>query len=240
MKYEMIDSGKLAAQEIMDKDARLLEDLGHKSAPIMHFYEWEGFSATYGYFMDPFRYLDKAEVDRLSVALARRPTGGGLVFHIWDLAFSILIPSAHAAFSANTLENYHTINALVSAAIAEFAARPIPLALIPQDAPSSVAGADRFCMAKPTQYDVVSGKQKIAGAAQRKTKAGFLHQGTISLMKPSEEMLEKLLAPAPGIASAIQENTFPLLDRSATKEDLHDARRQLRFLLKKYLIQRVI
>ncbi len=50
-----------------------------------------------------------------------------------------------------------------------------------------------FCMEKPTKYDVVSGGKKIVGAAQRKTKDGFLHQGTISLVLPEKEILTTLL-----------------------------------------------
>jgi lipoate-protein ligase A len=44
-------------------------------------------------------------------------------------------------------------------------------------------------MARPTKYDVMLQGRKIAGAAQRKTKAGFLHQGTIALLCPDPELL---------------------------------------------------
>ena len=59
--------------------------------PLLHLYQWDGPSATYGYFIDPSKYLDLNKLRQHHVALARRPTGGGIVFHIWDLAFSFLI-----------------------------------------------------------------------------------------------------------------------------------------------------
>jgi lipoate-protein ligase A len=54
-------------------------------------------------------------------------------------------------------------------------------------------GVQNFCMARPTQYDVVSGGLKIAGSAQRKTRRGYLHQGTISLAPPDVAFLQTIL-----------------------------------------------
>ena len=55
--------------------------------------------------------------------------------------------------------------------------------------------ADYFCMAKPTIYDVVYQGRKIAGAAQRRRKNGYLHQGTISLAFPQMGLLNEVLFP---------------------------------------------
>jgi lipoate-protein ligase A len=41
----------------------------------------------------------------------------------------------------------------------------------------SAGGAE--CFAGPVRYDVMSGSRKIAGGAQRRTKRGLLHQGSI-------------------------------------------------------------
>lgn len=236
MTCDELDSGVLPAQEIMDRDAQLLADVDKRVRPLLHFYEWQAPSATYGYFVSPYKYLDQSEVDRFPLSLARRPTGGGIVFHVWDLAFSVLIPSSHSAFSENTLENYRTINQAVSAAVKEFSTSAGPLSLTPEDMISFVEASSRFCMARPTKYDVVVGNKKIAGAAQRKTKSGFLHQGTISLMMPPISLLEKLLRPAPGVAAAIANHTFPLLKSDASLYEQAEARTTLRHLLKNHLI----
>jgi lipoate-protein ligase A len=48
-------------------------------------------------------------------------------------------------------------------------------------------------MAQPSKYDLLLKNKKAAGAAQRKKVQGYLHQGTIALVKPQAELLFELL-----------------------------------------------
>ena len=213
-------------------DAELLDTLDQHTLPILHFYDWEGDCATYGHFVNPRDFLNLEEVDRRGLQLAKRPTGGGIVFHIWDLAFSILIPSNHDYFSENTLDNYAFVNNAVLSAVTTFLAGRPKLELIGEDAKALDPSCTRFCMAQPTKYDVVLQGRKIAGAAQRKTKKGFLHQGTIALKMPPEDYLRAVLLPETQVLEAIQANTFPLL---GPDEDLQEGRMALREALQNQL-----
>ena len=182
----------------MKIDALLLDEL--KSESVIHFYDWEGPSATYGYFIDVSKYLKVPS----PLALARRPTGGGIIFHTIDYAFSVLVPSCHPRFSENTLENYRLINEPVKRAIGAaglLAEEPIPL-----DEASS-----HFCMAKPTKYDVMIGSRKVAGAAQRRKKQGFLHQGSIALMMPTDFFLDEVLLPGTRVKEGMFAHTHNLV-----------------------------
>ncbi len=183
------DSGIASAQANMDLDAELLQNLRTDSSPILHLYEWEGPSATYGYFVRPSDHIDLEKAKMKGIQLAKRPTGGGIVFHIWDWAFSFLMPSGHPAFSENTLENYRFVNEAVMAAVEELF--NVPESEIIKE--NWAFGNENFCMAKPTRYDVVYKGRKIAGAAQRKKSQGYLHQGTISLAAPHFELMRSLL-----------------------------------------------
>src|SRR5580692_6228766 len=100
----VLDTGPASAEKNMQIDADLLESLAEE--PILHFYEWEKRSITYGYFVKPEELLHLENLKRHGIDHARRPTGGGIVFHLWDLAFSVLIPSSSPHFSQNSLENY--------------------------------------------------------------------------------------------------------------------------------------
>ncbi|NGX38904.1 MAG: Octanoyltransferase LipM [Chlamydiae bacterium] len=232
--WNILDTGVRTAQENMQIDAELLASLEVRAAPILHFYDWKRDSATYGLLVRPSDYLNLDAVKRAGLDLAKRPTGGGIVFHIWDLAFSVLIPAGHPHFHENTLDNYAFINEAVLRAVSDFLESRSSLELIPHDGPAFDSSCERFCMAQPTKYDVVLQGKKIAGAAQRKTKKGYLHQGTIALKMPSEEYLNAILRPETKVLEAIQAHTNPLLK---TDEDLGEGRKTLRENLTKHLIR---
>jgi lipoate-protein ligase A len=218
MAWNVLETKAASAEENMQMDAKLLENLEGQERPILHLYEWEKPSATFGYFVKPEELLDLAGAEKNGLDLARRPTGGGVVFHLWDLAFSVLVPAKSELFSMNTLDNYNLVNRVVKDVVKEFIGISDEIGLIPDDAPYQDETCTHFCMARPTKYDVMLQGRKIAGAAQRKTKDGFLHQGTIALLRPDEKLLREVL-PSAAVRDAMMHNTFPLLsDQKSLKE----------------------
>jgi lipoate---protein ligase len=235
--WEVWDSGTRGADEIMSLDAKLLSELGNREKAILHFYEWRIPSATYGYLLKPEGYLNLKGVEKRGLSLARRPTGGGIVFHLWDLAFSVLVPARSPLFSLNTLDNYRWVNEAVLKAVQEFShSSEGSLALTPSDGPVMDRQCQRFCMAQPTKFDLVLSGRKIAGAAQRKTRAGFLHQGTIALLMPPSDYLRDVLLPGSHVEKAMLTYTQPLLGMSASLEELNKAKQKLRALLQKQIL----
>ncbi len=228
MAWNILETKAASADANMRLDEKLLENLGDHEKPILHLYEWEKESATFGYFVKPEELLDLAEAGKRGLDLARRPTGGGVVFHLWDLAFSVLVPAKSPLFSTNTLDNYNLVNRVVKDVVKEFIGSE-ELCLTPDDAPFQDRNCAHFCMARPTKYDVMLSGKKIAGAAQRKTKDGFLHQGTIALIKPDEGLLAAVL-PSAAVREAMKQTTFPLLSQA----DLGKGRKQLCELLKRH------
>ncbi|MES2199823.1 MAG: hypothetical protein V4489_06615 [Chlamydiota bacterium] len=236
MEWKIIDTGIDGAEVIMQKDQDLLETIAQEKDPILHFYEWEGPSATYGYFLDPNLFFSMDAVSKKGLQLARRPTGGGIIFHLWDFAFSALIPASHPSFSQNTLQNYATINLRVLAAMEEFL-QVSGCELTDLDGQTLGEGCANFCMAKPTRYDVMLGGRKIAGAAQRRTKAGLLHQGSLSLVMPSKEFLEEVLLSKLNVTEAMSRFTFPLLGKNALPSEVPIKRKEIQELLIKHFIR---
>lgn len=188
---EIRDSGSCSAQKIMEEDRKLLSSLSPDSNPILHLYEWGSPSVTYGHFIDITRFFDMEKSKKKFIDFAKRPTGGGVLFHIWDYAFSFLLPAGSSYFSANTLENYHFVHQVISKLLAElFLVEKIDL--IKDDYKPAHPSSQFFCMARPTKYDLLLGDKKIVGAAQRRTKSGYLHQGTIALCPPDPVYLSLL------------------------------------------------
>ncbi len=226
MKLKILDTGKAAAQVNMDLDAALLKDLD--DTPILHLYEWEGPSLTHGHFIKPEDHLDLAEAQKHNLAIAKRPTGGGMIFHVSDYAFSILIP---AAYAKSTLENYQLINTCVQQAVEKLLDEAPEL--LPDDPNPQAESMRHFCMAKPTIYDVMLRGYKIAGAAQRRMRQGFLHQGSISLALPPAELLQGVLRHSE-VARSMSEHTISLLGTRS----LSEVRARIRELLTAEFTQR--
>jgi lipoate-protein ligase A len=224
---QVLDTGSHSAEENMALDEKLLLQLDAKSDPLLHLYQWDGPSATYGYFINPNKYLDMNKLRQHRIALARRPTGGGIVFHIWDLAFSFLLPSAHPRFSCNTLDNYRFVNESVLEAMKGLLQLPDSVEIISHSVTSKTKEADSFCMARPTVYDVVYQGRKIAGAAQRRRKNGYLHQGTISLALPKIGLLKDLLLSQKEVVQAMMAYSFAPLGRYWEAQALRSMREEI-------------
>lgn len=184
----IIETKKKSAHYIMQKDENLLNNL--KDEPILHFYEWETDSLTYGYFIDIEKYINIKKAEEKKLSYARRPTGGGIVFHLWDLAFSFLMPSKCDFFFENSLDNYKFVNNITLDAVKEFLSDGF---LLERETAEQKLSFANFCMAKPTKYDLIYNNRKIAGASQRKKNKGYLHQASICLVPPDLTYLEDVI-----------------------------------------------
>jgi len=231
MGWKHIDTGRRSAAANMELDAALLADLKDERDAILHLYDWETDAATYGHFIDPGNFLNFEGIKKRGLDLAKRPTGGGIVFHNCDLAFSVLVPSTSPAFSSNPLDNYAFINNRVIWAIEQVI--KIPAELLPDEPLPLDEQCRSFCMAKPTKYDVMIQGKKVGGAAQRKTRNGFLHQGSISIGFLPELYLSEVLAGGSLVLEGMRQNSFALLGSNWTNNDLEGMRMTLRELLRK-------
>lgn len=231
-KLQILDTGIKPAQENMEIDHELLGNLKPGDNPILHLYDWKNPSLTYGYFLKPSNVLDLEKAKKWNLDLARRPTGGGVIFHVSDFAFSVLIPKDHHGYFDNTLSNYKFINDLVLLAYSKAFAKEFSLNLLQTEPKAPDIASSHFCMAKPTKYDIMIGDKKIVGAAQRKKREGFLHQGSIAIAIPKKELLEDVLLPDTKVLESMQQTTFTLLKDSWTNQDLAEVRQ----ILKKQLI----
>lgn len=154
----------------MALDEALLESAPARVRPLLRFYRWNGPAMSIGYVQ---RF---PATPRPGFAVVRRPTGGGIVFHDHDFTYSVVIPAAHRLAGLDRLQSYGFINAAV---LAGLACCQVTGALATAEIPKSVDRDTMVCFRTPTRYDIMDGKRKIAGSAQRRTRHGILHQGSI-------------------------------------------------------------
>ena len=165
----MEDSEGRGAAVNMALDEVLLDRLGGNA--LLRIYRWRHPSISVGCF-EPLAPVARRWPDHDRV---RRWTGGGIVEHGRDLTFSLLVPRPMTLTTMPIAESYRVIHAAV--AVARARAR-LPLAPLQADS-ATLPTASRAGFGKPVRYDLLLSGQKIAGGAQRRTRRGLLHQGSI-------------------------------------------------------------
>jgi lipoate-protein ligase A len=172
------DRGERSAAQNMAVDEALLADC---AAPVLRFYRWQRPSISFGYFG---RYAEvAAESDGRE--MVRRWTGGGIVPHGEDLTYSLVVPRGHFFFERSSVEIYAAVHDAICRALQ---ANGMEALLANGGGPK----VSEVCFANAVRADVMSGGQKIAGAAQRRTRAGLLHQGSIQRNDLPERFREDL------------------------------------------------
>ncbi len=138
--------------------------------PVLRFYGWLRPSLSFGYFS---KFAEVA-AESGGRDLVRRWTGGGSVPHGDDSTYSLVTSATHPAFLHGPVAIYAALHTAIRDALraegleAELAAAPAP----------KISDA---CFANPVRDDLMLHGRKIAGAAQRRTRAGFLQQGSIQI-----------------------------------------------------------
>ena len=145
-------------------DEALLETT---QSPALRFYGWQQPSISFGYFG---RFADVAD-EQSRRDIVRRWTGGGIVFHGDDLTYSLVLPSDIAARFRSSRIIYSEVHAAIRQTLGSNSAVALASAAAPK--------ISEACFANPVEADVLLDGRKIAGAAQRRTRAGLLHQGSI-------------------------------------------------------------
>jgi lipoyl(octanoyl) transferase len=154
--------------EAMAVDEWLLETA---RTPVLRIYQWSGNWASLGYFGK----IAEAQVAFPGVDLVRRWTGGGIVDHRADWTYTVAAPHGEPLAGWRGAESYRRIHAALTETLS---AEGIAARL---SCGSEETGAT-LCFENPVSHDLLgSDGRKLAGAGQRRTRRGLLHQGSVAL-----------------------------------------------------------
>ena len=142
-------------------------------------YDWSEPTVSFGYF-EPSASARRVAAGR---PVVRRWTGGGIVEHGEDLTYSLCVPRSCPFTVLRSAESYRRVHAAVARALFRGGV-PAELYGIPVPAPPSV-GVANACFERPVLHDLVAGGRKVAGGAQRRNRAGLLHQGSANFLSHS-------------------------------------------------------
>jgi lipoate-protein ligase A len=110
--------------------------------------------------------------------LVRRCTGGGLVSHLDDWTFALVIPSSHRLFKADAMAAYAAVHEALGKALQ---AQGQPVKLAPAPAGTREFHAPDSCALRVEPNDLVRSDdgRKVAGAAQKRNRHGLLIEGYV-------------------------------------------------------------
>jgi lipoate-protein ligase A len=150
-------AGQMALDEVM---LRLAEE------PTMRLYRWQQPEVTIGY---P-QHWEDAQAFAGDRPITRRCTGGGFVEHGADLTIALAVPATHPFARLAPAEAYRRIHEAIRAGLDDAEVR------LATEAECTCGPA---CFASPALHDVMRGGHKILGGAQRRSREGFLYQGSL-------------------------------------------------------------
>ncbi len=180
-----VDPVRRPGPEAMAVDEWLLETA---EAPVLRVYGWAGAWASIGYFGE----IDGARGAFPGVDLVRRWTGGGMVDHRADWTYTVAAPRDEPLANWRGAESYRRIHAALAETLVE---EGISARLSAGEEETGAA----LCFENPVGHDLLGNDgRKLAGAGQRRSRRGLLHQGSVAAncadMAASEKRAETLAA----------------------------------------------
>jgi len=162
-----LDPVRRPGPEAMAVDQWLLETA---TAPVLRVYGWAGAWASVGYFGK----LDDARAALPGIRWVRRWTGGGVVDHRTDWTYSVMAPAGTDLTNMRGAESYRRIHLALAEALR------VERMAVRLSAGDEQTGA-ALCFENPVGHDLVGAdRRKLAGAGQRRTRHGLLHQGSVA------------------------------------------------------------
>lgn len=154
--------------------------------PLLRIYRWRHAAVSFGYF-EKFSDATRAFPGD-GIEYVRRWTGGGIVDHRDDMTYTLSIPKGHPLEQQRGNASYaHIHQALVEAMLA--------CGVECQLTEAKDEGGSRSCFIRPVPFDIVGGEgQKLAGAGQKRSRHGLLHQGSVQGIKDRKAWQGALIA----------------------------------------------
>lgn len=159
-----IDESARSGPENMAVDEWLLAKV---EEPLLRVYRWEENWGSLGYFGS----ISEARETFPGLDWVRRWTGGGLVDHRDDWTYTLVVPIGDPLARLRGAESYRLIHGELGRVLKSDGVR--------LSAGHEATGA-AACFENPVEHDLVDAAgRKRAGAGQRRTKTGLLHQGSV-------------------------------------------------------------
>lgn len=177
-------------------DQWLLETV---AVPTLRVYHWQPGWGSLGYFIPHKQAMEAFP----GLSWVRRWSGGGTVDHRNDWTYTLVVPLGESLAETRGAESYRIVHEAL-AAVLGLEGRRIQLS------GGDGGEANLPCFQNPVCHDLVDEQgNKIAGAGQRRSRHGLLHQGSVSGKPDREQSLVRTERLAQVLAAKSQQMRLP-------------------------------
>jgi len=159
----------------MAADFLLLEHYPRPERVRFRPFAWSAPAYTFGVSQPWAKY--RAQVPA-QYPLVRRCTGGGLVSHLDDWTFALVLPIGHPLCEADAMASYAAVHEALAQAL-QAQGQPVKLAPAPTGGRPFQSPDACALRAEPNDLVRVDDGRKVAGAAQKRNRHGLLLEGYV-------------------------------------------------------------
>jgi len=178
MKYfRIIRSKASSAEHNMRLDEKIFNQYLNDGIGVFRIYSWERPSFTYGFSQDPKDEIDLARCQRDGVQVAKRITGGGILFHHDEITYSFVCSKSDIGEPQGVFVAYRNICKFLMRFYESLGL--VPAFAIETKGFKDKSAAHQLCSASHEKYDIVIGDKKIGGNAQKRRRQVIFQHGVI-------------------------------------------------------------
>lgn len=168
--WRLIDTGINDLYNNMAIDEALIQLVSRENVPVLRFFDWSNPCISIGFSQRVKDVLDLSLCEENHISFVRRPTGGGVVFHGFDLTYSVVLP---AGFVKDIYEGYNLVQSNIL--------KGLEKAGVTANIYEKIEKPDlkSHCFVTPNFGDIIIGGNKLCGLAARRIKQNILYQGYI-------------------------------------------------------------
>lgn len=150
------------------------------SSPVLRLYGWNPPTLSLGRFQKAAEVLDLERCRAEGVAVVRRVTGGGVIFHGEELTYALVCAPEQIPPTASIKDSFRVLTGFLLAFYTRLGlAAAYAADVVPEG--TRLGAHTAFCFAGKESFDILAYGRKIGGNAQRRLKGVIFQHGSIPL-----------------------------------------------------------
>ena len=178
-RFRLIRSEPADAVYNMALDEKIFDRYMEDGIPVFRVYGWKSASFTYGVSQKPENEIDIKRCALDGVQIAKRMTGGGVLFHHNEITYSLVCAKEDIGEPAAVFVSYRKICAFLISFYRSLGLNA-SFALEAEDF-KILCAPHELCSASREKYDIVINGKKIGGNAQKRKRRAVFQHGSIPI-----------------------------------------------------------